>query len=125
MNKYFIFFLLIGSLSLSTAKAQLPTADQNPNAYKSQERYLIKSDSLLQYQGTTFQETYKAYDWYEAKQERKALRRERRHLERMANPYAYSNWWYPSIGLSYWGGHRNWGWSPYVGLGFGNNWWAY
>lgn len=122
MNKYFIFFLLIGSFGLSTAKAQLHTADQNPNAYKSQERYMAKSDSLLQYQGATAQQTYKAYDWYEAKQERKALRRERRHQERLANPYAYNNWWYPSVGLSYWGGHHNWGWSPYVGLGFGRNW---
>lgn len=94
------------------------SADQNPNSNKSLERYRLSSDSLLRYQGATVQQTYKAYDWYQAKQERRALRRERRHLERMANPYYYTDWYYPSVGLGYYGSN-NWGWSPYVGLGFG------
>jgi len=127
MKKNFIFLLLIGILVSSSAYAQNDfDADQNPNAFKSKERYLAKSDSLLQYQGATIQQTYKAYDWYEAKQERRALRRERRHLERMANPYAYDQWFYPSIGFNYyWGGNNNWRWHPYVGLSTGRFGWTY
>ncbi|GAA4787791.1 hypothetical protein GCM10023231_14920 [Olivibacter ginsenosidimutans] len=124
MKKKISYLFLIGLLAALTLHAQ-EDPDQNPNAAKSAARYQAISDSLLAGQGTTYQQTYKAYDWYEAKQERKALRRERRHQERMANPYyGYDNWFYPSIGFSYWGGrHSHWGWSPYIGINTGGYWW--
>ncbi|MEH6308570.1 hypothetical protein RYH73_23160 [Olivibacter sp. CPCC 100613] len=118
MNKkgiFHSFFLLL--LSFLTVNAQeVKFSDQNPNFNRSLQRYAATSDSLLRYQGSTIQQTYKAYDWYQARAERKALRRERRHLERIANP-SYNDWYYPSIGLGYYG-YNNWGWSPYVGVGF-------
>lgn len=124
--KKFSFVLLLVVLVSSSAYAQNDfDRDQNPNAFKSAERYLAKSDSLLQYQGATFQQTYKAYDWYEAKQERRALRRERRHLERMTNPYVNDQWFYPSIGFNYWGGSSHWRWHPYIGLSTGGFGWTY
>src|SRR5690606_3654130 len=118
MNKKVISQLLCMTfLSFAVANAQkIESADQNPNFNRSLQRYVRLSDSLLRYQGATIQQTYKAYDWYQAREERRALRRERRHLERMANPY-YNDWYYPSIGFGYYG-YNNWGWSPYVGLGF-------
>ncbi|WP_134091761.1 hypothetical protein [Olivibacter sp. XZL3] len=115
-------FQLLGMVFLPffVANAQeIISTDQNPNFNKSLRRYLTISDSLLRDQGSTVQQTYKAYDWYLAREERKALRRERRHLERMANPY-YSDRFYPSIGFGYFGYSRwgNRGWSPYGGIGF-------
>ncbi|QNL48884.1 hypothetical protein H8S90_19310 [Olivibacter sp. SDN3] len=95
-------------------------SDQNPRHYKSAEKYLIISDSLLRTQGTTVQQTYKAYDWYTARQERRALRKERRHLERVSNPYW--DWYYPSFGFYNNIGFNNWGWYPSYGFRIGGFW---
>jgi len=93
--------------------------DQNPAYMNSLVKYSAASDSLLASQGTTVQQTYKAYDWYQAREERRALRRERRHQERLNNPYYY-DYWFPSIGYSY--GFNNWGWYPYHN-GYSSRFW--
>ncbi len=68
--------------------------DQNPRFAESVNKYSKMADSLTQFQGTTLQQTYKAYDWYEAREERRLLRRERRHQYAMALNYGNS-WNYP------------------------------
>ncbi len=68
-------------------------ADQNPRYKESQDRYLKMADSLTTFHGITIQQTYKAYDWYEAKLERRKQNREWRHQERMNRRYITS--YYP------------------------------
>ncbi len=116
-------FTLLVSQGLAFAQSVGRVDDQNPNAYKSAARYKEAGESLLLNQGSTVQQTYKAYDWYQAKQERIAQRR----AARQSNPYYYNDWYYPSIytslGFGYYGGrHHGWGWSPYVGIGMGRYW---
>ena len=103
--------------------------DQNSRYRESQERYSKMTDSLVQWHGMTLQQTYKAYDWYEARQARRQQRREWRHERIMTHgynngfyyngyyPYGYDNYrynnYYPSINYG-----QPWnGWS--VGVGFG------
>lgn len=79
--------------------------DQNPNYKKSQEKYVAKKDELTKNEGTTVQDTYKAIDDMQIKQERKDLRRSNRQDRRMArinnrayyynSPYYFSNSNYP------------------------------
>jgi len=114
-NLVIISSLLLGALYASTACAQQTglAPDQNPRYQESQDRYLMVADSLTSQQGTTVQDTYKAYDWYEAKLERRAQRRNWRHEERMNNSY-YSDF-YPSLSFGssyypyggYYGGRNN------------------
>ncbi len=61
--------------------------DQNPHYKESQDKYLKIADSLTKSHSTTIQQTYKAYDWYEAKLERKRQDREWLHQERMNRKY--------------------------------------
>ncbi|MES2457639.1 MAG: hypothetical protein V4594_18930 [Bacteroidota bacterium] len=76
--------------------------DQNPRYEISRAKYMNVADSLTSSQGTTVQNTYKAYDWYEAREERRKLRRE----ARAAN--AGNDWFYPSVNY-YPGYYNNWG----------------
>lgn len=59
--------------------AQESAADQNPNHSISAEKYDQLSNTTETTQGKTIQETYKAYDWREAKTERRQLRSDRRY----------------------------------------------
>ena len=73
---------ILGSLALvmslgTTAQELVP--DQNPNYRISAEKYAEKSEELTANQGETIQETYKAYDWREAKEEAKQQRIDRRY----------------------------------------------
>lgn len=111
-----IFFTFIVS---GYAQEENPS-DQNPRYYRSMEKYRIISDSLLRSQGATVQQTYKAYDWYTAREERRTLRRERRYLARITNPYWDS--YYPSVGFYNNIGFNNWGWYPSYGFGIGGFW---
>ncbi|MGZ8545657.1 MAG: hypothetical protein ACXWV0_10190, partial [Flavisolibacter sp.] len=92
MKIHLLLSFAIVALQLSSS-AQEPIslhADQNPNYMQSRSRYMAIADSVNQWHGITFQETYKAYDWYEARQERKTerqrFRRELR-LEQARNRY--------------------------------------
>jgi hypothetical protein len=86
--------------------------DQNPRYRESQFKYSQGADSLNSLHGTTIQDTYKAYDWYEAKLERRQQNREWRHQERMNGYFDYT----PS-----WGLYDNY-YSPSINFGFGNRW---
>jgi hypothetical protein len=90
--------------------------DQNPRYAESVNKYSKMADSLTQTQGTTVQQTYKAYDWYEAREERRRLRRERNYQYSFSPAYGYGNYWYnPGYGYSSY---------LYPSIGFRTgNWW--
>lgn len=75
------------------ANAQSSLApDQNPSFAVSREKYMNMADSLTRFESATVHTTYKAYDWYEAKQERKSERiqfRRQLRLERARNDYFF------------------------------------
>lgn len=98
--------------------------DQNPRYESSRAKYMNMADSLTTTQGTTVQNTYKAYDWYEAREERRKLRRERNfQLGLYSYPYYQNYSSYPSFGfgIGYSHGHRNWGHNSW----YGNNWYGW
>lgn len=111
-NLIVISSLLFGALYAGTASAQQSglAPDQNPRYRESQEKYYKIADSLISQHGTTVQNTYKAYDWYEAKLERRRQRREWRHEERMNGYYGD---FYPSLSLGF-------GYNPFGGYNYGN-----
>jgi hypothetical protein len=121
----------ICGLFVNAASAQQTAlvADQNPRYKESQAKYARGADSLNSLHGTTIQNTYKAYDWYEARQERRQQNREWRHQERM-NGYSnyapswglYDNYYSPSINFGFgnrWGRGGYWGGRSRIGVGFG------
>lgn len=115
-NIFIMALMLLGGLFSGTVKAQQTTAlvaDQNPRYMESQAKYARVADTLNSLHGTTIQNTYKAYDWYEAKLERRRQNREWRHEERMNGYNDYS----PS-----WGLYSGYSYSPYLNYGWGNRW---
>lgn len=113
-------------LGLQASYAQGNMGEQNPNYRVSMDKYMVVKDSIISEFGTTAQDTYKAYDWYEAKQEKKALRRQNRHEVRMAR--AENSGYYSGYGNGYYGFSnynsygRNWGYNlmPHIGFRTGN-----
>lgn len=92
--------------------------DQNPRYEIAKAKYMNMSDSLTRDQGTTVQNTYKAYDWYEAREERRKLRRERNYERSLYSyPYYGNSYYYPSLNFG-WGHRHNNRWG-YYGGGFG------
>jgi hypothetical protein len=84
--------ILVASLA---SQAQELAIDQNPNYKVSMDKYAASQLSLQTTNNTTTQNTYKAYDFSEAKAERRAerrnLRRERQMYYNMNNGYYYGN----------------------------------
>ena len=68
--KYFLLFFFTTVVFNANAQSQL-VPNQNPNYIVSQHHYTRILDSLQITMNTTVQDTYKAYDWYEAKLEKK------------------------------------------------------
>lgn len=104
---------IAGLTCFTTAQAQTSALlpDQNPRYLEAQQKYGIAADSLSRDQGTTVQDTYKAYDWYEAREERRQLRRERNYQLDLANPYYYSRPYYTiGFGNYGYGHHHGFGW---------------
>lgn len=96
--------------------------DQNPRYQESRAKYIELADSLNRGQGTTIQSTYKAYDWYEAREERRKLRRDRNYQLRLNNGYYYgSPYFYPSIGYGNYGFGGRFGYGGHVGYRWGNS----
>lgn len=87
-----IFFVLFTLVFTSSVFAQL-VPDQNPNYETSRSRYMAAKDSLLSSQSTTVQNTYKAYDWMQLKQERKDTRFQNRQQRRLNRSLGYDNYW--------------------------------
>ncbi len=69
------------------ANAQELALDQNPNYKVSMDKYLAVQTSPVTTMNTTVQDTYKAYDWRTAKDEKKAERRAERRENRLFNNY--------------------------------------
>ena len=90
-------------LTVSTGtSAQLLLPDQNPRYRESLQAYLYKEDSLTANEGTTVQQTYKAYQYFEAKRERKDQRRQWRQDRRvMRNTGYYSDYTYSDYARGY------------------------
>lgn len=113
-------------LGWQTMNAQNTIGDQNPNYRVSMDKYMVQKDSILGDFGTTAQQTYKAYDWYEAKQEKKALRRQNRHELRMTraqNPgYNYSGYGSGYYGFS---NYNNWRYNLIPSIGFRTGNWSF
>jgi len=102
--------LLICVLIVTFGFCQTNVSDQNPNYAVSRTKYIAAKDSLIKYESSTIQNTYKAYDYIADLQERKdaktAFKRELK-LARAKNaivssgisPYYYSpyqsNYYYP------------------------------
>jgi hypothetical protein len=94
-----IIFILIFLSAVSVMKAQEPALakDQNPNYKITQAKYQNAQENTLEAMNTTAQQTYKAYDWTEAKQERKKQRiefRQQRALAFWSNGYNYLDCFY-------------------------------
>jgi hypothetical protein len=100
--------VLVFNLKARAQQASL-VADQNPRYEISRAKYMNTADSLTSTQGTTVQETYEAYDWYEARAERRKLRREQNYQ----NSWLYPSMnYYPAYNYNSWGyglGYQNWG----------------
>lgn len=113
----------VAVLTLLSWGAWAQVENQNPNYEESLEYYMEVKDSLTQTLGTTLQDTYKAYDWYEAREERRAQRRANRHELRMNRNY-YSGYDYPSY--SYYPNYYNYSrWIPTIGFRTGNFWFSF
>lgn len=89
-------YILAGFFILSSfgSVAQQLAPDQNPNYQNSAERYAEKSDILTATQSETTQDTYKAFDWREAKAEKRQTRKDRQHelrKLRLQNRYRCGN----------------------------------
>ena len=77
-------FIFAGGCS---ASAQQLAPDQNPNYKVSLEKYQALNTSLQTTMNTTVQQTFKAFDWYTAKQDRKVERRADRRENRRFNNF--------------------------------------
>jgi len=114
MKNLVLIISCIAGLAWSTA-TQAQTSellpDQNPRYLEAQQKYGISADSLTRDQGATVQDTYKAYDWYQAREERRQLRRERNYQLNLANPYYYNRPYYTvGFGNYGYGRHHGFGW---------------
>jgi hypothetical protein len=114
MKKIF-FYLLTLFFTASVFAQQVP--DQNPNYELSRSKYMAAKDSLLGTQSTTVQNTYKAYDWMQLRQERKDIRFQNRQQRRLNRSLGYNNYWgyndvypYGSYNFNY---YRNGYYNPY------------
>jgi hypothetical protein len=81
--------MLCITVTIGTSAQLLP--DQNPRYRESLQKYLMREDSLTMNEGTTVQHTYKAYQYFEAKRERKDQRRQWRQDRRMIRNTGYWN----------------------------------
>lgn len=123
-----LLLLLALAFSISVFSQDL-APDQNPNYMVSQQKYMSMKDSLMTTMNTTVQQTYKAYDWYQAKLERKQTRVENRNLRRLYNA-SYNNSynrWNSSYNYNYYGYNNRWNnsryyYRPNIGYNTGN-WW--
>lgn len=119
MKKILLSFLIVTTAIFAKAQENNLVPDQNPDFKVSLDKYKGQQDKLMATMNTTVQDTYKAYDWYEAKQERKqqriADRRERRLYElqnygNFYNPYnrSYDPFSVPYRYAPFYYGHRGW-----------------
>lgn len=123
-NSLTILTLGVVLMASTSIQAQTQNPDQNPNYQQSRDKYMTQTDEYSQKQGTTEQDTYKAYDWTEHKEEVKQDRIDRRQDRRLAkyqsrryyyHPHPYYNNGYYNNGYNYNGynGYYNYNANPY------------
>ncbi|WP_430614219.1 hypothetical protein [Flavobacterium sp. JP2137] len=111
--------LVLSVAMLTAVSAAAQVADQNPNYRESQDKYMRINDSLTATLGTTVQQTYKARDWYDEREERRALRRSRNYDVRMNRSSYYYDYYSPYS-------HRSWNsWLPNIGFRSGDFWFSF
>jgi hypothetical protein len=123
-NLIFVMSCVASLACAATGYAQKvdPIKDQNPRYQMSRAKYIEQADSLNRTQGSTVQETYKAYDWYEAREERRKLRRERNFQLNLNSGYYYgSPYFYPSISYGNYGFGGGFGYGGHIGYSWGNS----
>jgi hypothetical protein len=123
-NLIFMMSCVVGLCFTTNSYAQKTDLlkDQNPRHQESRAKYMNLADSLTRNQGTTVQETYKAYDWYEAREERRKLRKERNFQLNLNGGYYYNSpYFYPSISYGNYGFGGRFGYGGYIGYGWGNS----
>lgn len=76
MKKIFLFASGIVFSALAFAQQQDLAPDQNPNYAVAMVKYTGNTEQLQSTNNTTVQNTYKAFDWYENKKEKKQERLE-------------------------------------------------
>lgn len=106
MNMKNLYFAIFVFCIYSNVSAQNILADQNPQYQISQAHYAAISDSMNALQSLTLQNTYKAYDWFEARQEKKNSRiayKRNLKLEQAKNSY----------NLQRFGYYHSWGYNSY------------
>ncbi|WP_316810492.1 hypothetical protein [Pedobacter heparinus] len=123
-NWTFVWTCITVMVYASAGYAQKPdlVKDQNPRYQESRAKYIELADSLNRDQGSTVQQTYKAYDWYEAREEKRKLRRERNYQLNLNSGYYYgSPYYYPSISYGNYGFGRGFNYGGYMGYSWGNS----
>jgi hypothetical protein len=124
MKKYILTsaLSLLGIFQITSSNAQENIApDQNPQYAVSRARYMKIADSVNPWHGTTFPETYKAFDWYENKMEkrkerqqfRRELRTERARQSRYYSPYRQRGNYYSPYYNNYYNRYNR------------QNWWSF
>lgn len=114
-----VFFAMVTLFSVTAIAQNSLAPDQNPNYMVSQQKYMKMADSVNTWHSTTSQETYKAIDFLadkkEAREQRKAARREMRmERARWNNSGYYDNYNYNNY-------YNNGYYRPY-NYGYRNNW---
>ena len=89
MKKLLLSLFIITTGAFSAANAQELAPDQNPNYSTSLEKYKGLHDNLQTTMNTTVQDTYKAYDWRVARNERRAENRGYSRQNYRYNDYGY------------------------------------
>lgn len=131
MFRIFLTMLTLCAGLSAVAQQSTLAPDQNPNYMLSQAKYTGQRDSLLSYANTTVQQTYKAYDWREARDERRAERRSFRRQLALTNaqygsPYLNYDYGWNTYRYSYnpYGYYNRYGWGIRPSIGFRTgNWW--
>lgn len=102
-------YILGGLMLLSSlgTVAQELAPNQNPNYMRSAEKYAAQSETLTASQSTTVQDTYKAYDWREAKAEEKQEREDRRYELRKMRIETRNRCYPPRRNYGYYNGYNN------------------
>jgi hypothetical protein len=96
--------------------------DQNPNYKVSMDKYMDNNAAKVATMNTTVQETYKAYDWREAKEQRitdrRNTRRDRRMFNSLNNGWNNNGW-----NNNRWNNNFNYNRNGWNNNGWNNNGW--
>jgi len=103
-------FMIVSSLQANAQRDN--TLEQNPRHLASQAKYESISDSVNHLHSTTLQNTYAAYDWYDARQQRRNERTSFRRQLRLEQARNNFGWGYQPYDAR---------WNNYQGDGWNNN----